>query len=116
MHAYADLLGAIDELCQVNRGHLAVAVTTTANHFVTKLLAAFSAEHRNITVALDVSNRQSLLHQLMNQEPDLVIMGEPPRGYDSESERLMTNPLVVIAAPDHALAGRQRIALAERAG
>ncbi|MEZ5449559.1 MAG: LysR substrate-binding domain-containing protein [Thiolinea sp.] len=59
MHAYADLLRRL-MVCQVNRGHLAVAVTTTcANHFVTKLLAAFSAEHRNITVALDVSNHET---------------------------------------------------------
>ncbi|MEZ5449560.1 MAG: hypothetical protein R3E89_11420 [Thiolinea sp.] len=34
----------------------------------------------------------------MNQRPDLVIMERTPRGYDLESERLMTNPLVVIAA------------------
>jgi hypothetical protein len=38
-------------------------------------------------------------------------MGEPPEGLGLESTPIMENPLVIIAAPDHPLAGRRRIAV-----
>lgn len=106
LHAYNDMLGAIEGMRKVNSGHLVVSVATTANYFATKLLAEFTYLHEGVTISLDVTNRQKLLNQLENHEPDLVIMGEPPRGYNLQSERFMENPLVVIAAPTHSLAGR----------
>ena len=39
-------------------------------------------------------------------------MGQPPEGLDLVAEPFMDNPLVVIAPPDHRLAGRSRIPLA----
>lgn len=111
LHAYHDMLGAAEELREVNRGQLIVSVATTANYFTTKLLAEFNTQHEGITVTLDVTNRQKLLDQLENYEPDLVIMGEPPRGFNLLSERLMENPLVVIASPQHRLAGQVNIPL-----
>ncbi|MCB1621984.1 MAG: LysR family transcriptional regulator [Thiothrix sp.] len=104
LHAYNDLQVAIEGMQQVDKGHLAVAVTTTANHFATKLLADFTRQHEGVTVTLDVSNRRTLLEQLENGEPDLVIMGEAPKGYNLQSEPLIPNPLVVIASPGHTCA------------
>lgn len=112
VQSYNDMLGAINGIKQVNSGRLVVSVATTANYFVTKLLAEFSNLHPGVTVTLDVTNRQRLLEQLENYEPDLVIMGEPPKGYNLQSERLMENPLVVIASAQHRLAKQGRIALA----
>lgn len=106
LHAYNDMLGAIEGMRKVSSGRLVVSVATTANYFVTKLLAEFTHLHEGVTITLDVTNRQKLLNQLENHEPDLVIMGEPPRGYNLQSERFMENPLVVIAAPTHRLAGK----------
>lgn len=113
LHAYNDMMGAIAGMKEVSSGHLVVSVATTANYFATKLLAAFTSRHEGVTITLDVTNRQTLLHQLENHEPDLVIMGEPPPGYNLHSERFMANPLVVIAAADHPLAGKTRLGLAE---
>lgn len=111
LQSYSDLLGAIDHLKSYKQGHLMVSVATTANYFVTRVLAAFSKKYPGINVTLDVTNRAKLLHQLENFEPDLVVMGEPPKGFNLASERMMENPLVVIASATHPLAGKKKIPL-----
>ncbi|GMR20241.1 MAG: LysR family transcriptional regulator [Gammaproteobacteria bacterium] len=90
-------------------GRLTVSVASTANYFATRLLAAFAKAHEGVTISLDVTNRRGLLDQLENNETDLVIMGQPPEGLDLVTEAFMENPLVVIAPPQHPLAGQNNI-------
>lgn len=95
----------------VESGTLTISVATTASHFATRLLAEFSKQHEGITISLDVTNREALRKQLENNEPDLVIMGQPPEGVDVEAAAFMENPLVMIAPADHALIGQKQIPL-----
>ena len=98
----------------LSHGKLTIAVASTANSFCSRLLAIFSKRVADLTVSLDVTNRQGLLHQLDNNETDLVIMGRPPEDLDLVAEPFLDNPLVVIAAPDHPLASAgRRILLSE---
>jgi len=99
----------LEQLKGVSRGHLTIAVASTANYFATRLLAAFAKAHDGITFSLDVTNRESLLWQLEHNECDLVIMGKPPETMELVTEAFMENPLVVIAPPDHPLAGKKEI-------
>lgn len=108
LQAHNDMLEAMEELKDAKDKHLVVSVVTTANYFATQLLAEFSRKHDGINITLDVANRNILLNQLKNHEPDMVLMGEPPKGHNLQSERLMANPLVVIASPSHTLAGRKQ--------
>ncbi len=113
----ADVLGEAEEVFEafkgVERGTLAISVATTASHFATRLLAEYSKQHTGITISLDITNREALRSQLENNEPDLVIMGQPPEGVEVEADAFMENPLVVIAAPNHPLAQRRSIPLSE---
>lgn len=119
MYAYGrnivDLLDEADKVFQaikgLGQGELSISVATTASHFTTRLLAAFSKLHEGITISLDVTNRETLRRQLDNNERDLVIMGQPPEGMEVEAEAFMENPLVMIAPVDHALVGRKKIPL-----
>ena len=95
----------------VESGTLTISVATTASHFATRLLAEFAKQHEGITISLDVTNRQALRKQLENNEPDLVIMGQPPKGVDVEATAFMENPLVMIAPADHPLIGKKNIPL-----
>lgn len=99
----------LEQLKGVQRGHLDIAVASTANYFATRLLASFAKAHAGITFSLDVTNRESLLRQLENNEKDIVIMGRPPEAMELELEAFMENPLVAIAPPDHPLAQEQVI-------
>lgn len=93
----------IEALKGVTRGHLRISVATTANHFATRVLAAFTKAYPGTTFSLDVTNRKTLLEQLATNETDLVIMGRPPDGLEITADAFMDNPLVVIAPPDHSL-------------
>ena len=102
----------VDEIKGLKRGRLTIAVASTANYFLPRLLAVFRQRHGDVTVSLDVTNRAQLLKCLEENRTDLVIMGQPPEGMDLVAERFMDNPLVVIAAPEHPLAKEKNIALA----
>ncbi len=99
----------IQQLKGVHRGHLDIAVASTANYFATRLLAAFARRYPGTTFSLDVTNRASLLRQLEDNSRDLVIMGKPPADMPLVAESFMDNPLVVVAPPDHPLAREPNI-------
>jgi DNA-binding transcriptional LysR family regulator len=101
----------VEQLKGMKSGKLAISVATTASHFATRLLAAFSKQHEGITISLDVTNRETLRAQLEQNERDLIIMGQPPKGLDVDADEIMENPLVVIAPPDHPLASEENIPL-----
>jgi len=101
----------VDEMKGLKRGRLTIAVASTANYFVPHLLATYCKRHGDVTVSIDVTNREQLLKGLVENRADLVIMGQPPGEMDLVAESFMENPLVVIAPPDHPLAGERRIPL-----
>ncbi len=106
---YDDLIESIHEVKDLHRGRIKVSATTTANHLITQMIACFSKENKGIKVALKITNRERLVQQLQNFEPDLVLMGEPPPKLDLVSERLISNPLLVIAPVDHPYANKSSI-------
>jgi DNA-binding transcriptional LysR family regulator len=101
----------VDELKGLKRGHLTIAVASTANYFLPRLLAVFCQRHGDVKVSLEVTNRKQLLKGLEENRTDLVIMGQPPEGMDLVAERFMENPLVVIAPLEHPLAKERNILL-----
>ena len=108
---FDDVSMVLGEMKGIKRGHLDIAVTSTGKYFAPYLLAAFCKQHSGITVNLDVTNRETLLRQLADNIPDMVIMGSPPESMDLVASSFMSNPLVVIAPPDHALADTRGISL-----
>lgn len=103
----------LEQLKGGQQGHLVISVTTTANHFTTRILSEFSKLYPQVQISLDVTNRQKILTQLDNYEPDQVIMGEPPKDLDLDSETFMENPLVVIAPSDHSLCAKNKVSISE---
>jgi DNA-binding transcriptional LysR family regulator len=119
MHHYsraiAQQLDEVDKVMAdmkgVKRGRLVIAVASTANYFAARLLATFSQRYPQVTISLDVTNREGLLDHLDANDIDMVIMGRPPEGLDLVAEPFTENPLVVIAAPNHPLVATERIPL-----
>ena len=101
----------LESLKGLSRGRLKLAVASTVNYFAPRLLAAFSRRYPGIGLHLDVTNREALVRLLEANESDIVLMGRPPDNLELESEPFMDNPLVVIAPPDHPLAGEKSISL-----
>jgi DNA-binding transcriptional LysR family regulator len=103
-----DLQANLMQLRGIDSGRLNLAVTTTVSAVATDILARFRGKHPNVSIHLDVSNRESVLNQLAANRIDLAIMGQVPDGLDLEATRFMDNPLVVIAPPDHPLALKKK--------
>jgi DNA-binding transcriptional LysR family regulator len=110
---YQGMVETLEELKNVHQGYIRVSAATTSIYFITRMLAGFSKLHGGITVSLNITNRKRLVEQLQNYEADLVVMGEPPANLDLHSQRLMCNPLVLIAPADHPLAGKKDIPIAK---
>jgi len=114
--ALQEMEEVMEALKGVSRGRLHVAVASTVNYFAPRLLAVFHQRYPGISPRLDVTNRESLVRLLDTNSVDIALMGVPPQDVDVESEAFMENPLVVIAPPNHALAGARAIPLARLAG
>ena len=101
----------IDQSLNPDSGHLQIAVATTANSFVSRLLSRFKKEYPKMTFYIDVTNRQALLDNLKNNNADLVIMGEPPKNIPLISSAFMKNPLIAIVHPDNELLTKKKISI-----
>jgi len=101
LHDYLNILQDKDE-------QITISAATTANHFVTHMMADFSRLYPNVNIALDITNRETLVSQLQSYEPDFVIMGEPPKKLDLNYLQIMENPLVVIASVDRPFVGNEK--------
>jgi molybdate transport repressor ModE-like protein len=94
-------------------GTLTVSAASTASVFTARLIALFRTLHPDVRVSLNVVNRETLLKHLTENSIDLALMGQPPEGYALAAQPFMDNPLVVIAATGHPLAGEKNIPLAQ---
>ncbi|HEV2285892.1 MAG TPA: LysR family transcriptional regulator [Steroidobacteraceae bacterium] len=100
---------ALGRLKGVTGGRLNVAVISAGDYFFPRVLAAFGASHPGVVFNLTVHNREGLLRQLAENLTDLAVMVRPPRDMDIVAVPFAPHPYVVVAAPDHPLAGVRQI-------
>ncbi len=86
-------------------GSLVFGVVSTGKYLAPSMVAAFGREHPGIRVNLAVGNREDIIRGLERNEYDLTMMGRPPAHIHAESATLGDHPHVLIAPPDHRLAG-----------
>ncbi len=109
LRALKDAEDTLDGLKGLRRGRINLAVVSTAKYFVPQLLAQFGKDFPELEIRLAVNNRTSVIGQLVANEVDLAIMGRSPQSLDTVAEPFAQNPHVIIAAPDHPLAGQRQI-------
>ncbi len=110
-----DLQANLAQLQDVNSGRLNLAVTSTVNAVATNILVRFRGQHPGVSIHLAVANRESVLEQLVANRIDLAIMGQVPDGLELEATRILDNPLVAIAPPDHPFVKAKKLSLRELA-
>jgi len=103
---------AMAQLKGVAGGTLNVAVISAGDYFFPRVLAEFQRRVPGVTLNLSVFNRAELLQQLANNLTDLAVMVRPPEDLDTENHSFAPHPYVIVAAPDHPLARRERIPMA----
>lgn len=98
----------MDAIKGIDGGSIKVSIASTVNYFAARLLARFCQIHEKVHVSLEVTNRKTLLQRLEENQPDIVLMGQPPPELDLVAEPFMTNPLIVIASKSHPLHGSKK--------
>ena len=94
------------------QGPLTIAAITTAKYFMPHLLGAFLRDYPAVEPRLTITNQARVMERLDQNLDDMVIMGTLPQDMNIESQYFLDNPLVVVAPPDHPLAGKRNIPLA----
>jgi len=103
----------LDKLKGVAGGRLKIAAISSANYFAPRLLGTFHQRFPDVSVSMDVTNQKAVLKQIVENEVDMAIMGQPPKDSQVEAIPFMANPLIIVAPPEHRLAKRKRIAQKE---
>jgi DNA-binding transcriptional LysR family regulator len=113
MGQFKDLEALMEDYIGLKQGRIDLAVVSTAKYFVPMLLVRFNRQWKDIDVRLRIENRESVLGLLARFEVDLVIMGRAPSHLDCIAESFATNPLGIVAAPDHPLSRRKHLDFSE---
>lgn len=111
----ADTHERLDALAGLRAGTLKLGAISTAEYFTPALLAAFRDRHPGIAIEFTVGNREEIVRRMRDNEFDLAIMGRPPATPQTLAAPFADHPLVVVAAPDHALAAQADIPFARLA-
>lgn len=107
---------AMDEMAGRGvRGLRVVADSTVGVYIVPKLLGALRLEHLDLHCAVEILNRSAAGARLLSGEADVAIMGQLPQGEELVVRDFVDNHIVVIAAPEHPLAGASRVPLSRLA-
>ena len=109
----SDLETSLNDLrCEV-AGPLNIHVVSSGKYFMPHLLGSFVRRYPKVEPRLEITNRAILLSSLAKNQSDLYIMGQPPEGVAVVEYPFLENILVVVARPDHPLAGKKKIPLAK---
>lgn len=104
-----DMEAQMADFVGLKQGRIDLAVVTTAKYFMPMLLMEFAKAHPNINVQLKIDNRETVLGLMERFESDLVVMGRAPSHLDCVATPFATNPLTIVASPNHPLAGKKKI-------
>ncbi|MEA3241897.1 MAG: LysR substrate-binding domain-containing protein [Pseudomonadota bacterium] len=118
--AARDILGTlgrfemqIDNQKGLRTGQLRIAVVTTANYFMPRLLGKFRQAYPGIKLSLEVTNREHILERMANNLDDFYLIGKPPESSELEFQPYLANPMVVVAPADHKFANKKAVPLSD---
>jgi DNA-binding transcriptional LysR family regulator len=103
MSQFKDLEALMADHVGLKNGRIDLAVVSTAKYFIPMLLVRFGKLYQGIDIQLRIDNRENILGLLARNEVDLVVMGRSPSHLDCIATPFATNPLSIVAAPDHVL-------------
>ena len=96
------------ELRSLDRGRVRLAASTTPGGYVLPaLLARFSARHPGIEIHLAVARSAEVARRVAAGDADIGVLSEGMAGPEFFVQPFVADKLLLVAAPDHRLAGRE---------
>jgi len=90
-------------------GLVRLGVVSTGKYFAPGLVVRFKMARPEIALTLTIGNRGDIIEALANRGIDMAVMGRAPEGLEVTAHHLGPHPHVVIAPPDHRLAGQAAV-------
>ena len=109
---FSRLEATLASLRDVEAGRLSLASSTCAERVASWLVARFAQRHPALEVALRFHNRAALVERMERHEDDLYLFATPP-DEGVVSQRILSHPVLVVAAAGHRLAGVRAIPFAQ---
>lgn len=88
-------------------GSVSLAVISTAQYFVPKVIKDFTQSYPDVTVLLRVGNKETLVERISKNSDDFYLLGQPTEDLNVESTQLAINPLAFVANAEHPLVGKK---------
>lgn len=111
--AYARTLERFDELKGLRRGHVDIAtIDALSEGLAMQAIAGLIREHPGITFGLATADNQEVGHRIATAEVDFGLMLDPA-GASLEVRAFAEVPLGIAMPPEHVLATRRELQLAE---
>ncbi len=95
------------------QGELRLAVVSSIQYLTPHLLAAFRERYPDVSFRLEIATRGQVIQRLRDNLDDVVLMGLVPEDRALEFFPFLNNPIIAVASPQHSLAGRSALTLAE---
>jgi DNA-binding transcriptional LysR family regulator len=106
----------IRELVDPDAGTVPLAfLHTLGTWLVPRVISAFRDRHPRVRFALRQHGEEGLVAELLDGTADLVLTSDDPELPAIDWRRLLVEPLHLAVPPDHPLAGREEVRLAEAA-
>lgn len=97
-------------LAHTVRGPLTLGGSTVWEYLLPAAIGTFRAKYPNVTISLTVGNTAQIVDLMTDAQLHLGFVGEAPQGRLLEVTQVTEDQLVVIAPPEHELAGKRRVA------
>ena len=108
------ILNEIAETERVPRGEIVVGANEgTCLHILPEVFAQFKRDYPNVAVSIKRSDYSRILESILENVVDFGVVSLPVNDNRLEAQMIHRDELVVITAPQHALAARKSVTLAE---
>jgi DNA-binding transcriptional LysR family regulator len=115
--ALDDARHAVEELQGLERGSLRIGASTTPGmYLVPKLIARFKRRHSNVEISLGIEDTRRVEEGVIANEFDFGFVGGHLVADEVDVIPWLTDEVVLVAPPGHALARKRRVGLKEIAG
>jgi DNA-binding transcriptional LysR family regulator len=116
LQAFQDAEDKIARLSAPETGMISLGLVSNAQYFLPRVIARFQRSYGGVELRTVVGNGEELIRLMRNGEIDLAIMGRAPRGPDILAEAFATQPLGILASPEHPLSGSRAIPVSSLRG
>jgi len=95
------------------RGHFSIAMVSTAQYILPRLLGPYSQCFPEVDVKVEIGNREQVLRRFEQGQDDLYVFSHPPSLEHACAGRFLLNPLTLVAPKSHPLAGQSQVSFTD---